>query len=633
MYPHLPKRWPVLLLGVLPLMLSQACWAQASGNGAAAAPVLELSNSRSRLAPGNSLRYFRDPSREAAFAQVLVKPLGAWSAFKPGSPTSFGFTSDIFWLRLRLKSAFGDSSEVVVELDNPRMERVDWFALRNGEVKEQERNGNQRSSPGPLPRPSVPSFRLRLAAGEEVEVFARVESRTSMSLPVLVYGSPAAQANEAAKRDWLVLGVAGYFSGIFCLSLVLGFIMRSRLQQINALISLLLCAYFLLIGGSWARLGLPLAAELAMKPTMLLIAAMDFLVLLFMREFIAPHFKSRLPSKTLGAMLVAVGLEILAIPFLSYRNDFRLVALMSVAVMGQCTVAAWWLQRVQPGGGTRLLLTAWLTNLAVVVDVILELTGVIPAWLPLELAPAIYGVTISGLFLAASTQRAHELLQGRVRASQLEQSLTEARLLALRYQVNPHFLFNALNSAIGLAQREPARVTPFLYRLATFLRAALRAERTLTVPLAEEVEKLSAYLDVEKIRFEERLEVALDVPAGLGQCRVPELILQPLVENAIKHGLSQTTKSCRLRLRAWREADRLQLEVANTGRLDASMLPGKHDGGIGLTNLRERLHLLYQDRGKLTLTEAEGWVYARLSLPADETVETARVPPPEQSVI
>jgi hypothetical protein len=207
------------------------------------------------------------------------------------------------------------------------------------------------------------------------------------------------------------------------------------------------------------------------------------------------------------------------------------------------------------------------------------------------------------------------LLRRQVRATQLEKSLAEARLLALRYQVNPHFLFNALNSAITLVRLEPARASSFLYRLADFLRVALRADRILTVPLRLEVEALSAYLDVEKVRFEERLEVSLEFPTEFGQCEVPELILQPLVENAIKHGMRQPARTYHLRLRARREGDLLQIEVANTGRLAASGAPGKDTGGTGLKNLRERLQLLYQERARLTLTEADGWVIACLSLP------------------
>lgn len=606
------KLLPVLVLATL----NEFCSAQVT-NSSMIAPVVVLVDQFGKLAPGDGLRFYRDPSRQASLPQVMTKLPGQWLSFKPGPSTSFGFTGDVFWLRLRLKSAFAESREVVAELDNPRLELVDWFALRDGKVIITELSGNQRPSSGTRPRPRNPSFRLKLAAGEEVDVLARVESRSSIILPVFVYGSPEAAANEAAKGDWLALAVTGFFGSLLFLSVVLGFILSSRLQQINAVIALLLCAYFLVIGGTWARLGLPFAAELAMQPTMLMVACMDFLVVIFMREFIPPQFKCRLPGRIMGAVLIAVALEILLIPFLSYRNNFSLVALMSVIVMCSCTAMAWWLSRVQPDGGTRLLLAAWLINLAVVVNIILELTGIIPAWLPQSMAPVIYGVTISGMFLAASTQRAHELVLGRARASELEKSLAEARLLSLRYQVNPHFLFNALNSAITLVQQEPARVAPFLLRLASFLRTALRSERVLTVPLTEELEKLSAYLEIEKVRFEERLEVTLNVPAGLGQCQVPELILQPLVENAVKHGMRQAAKVNRVRLGARREGDQLELEVANTGRLDAAM-PVDKNTGVGLNNLRERLQLLYHNRGRLTLTEADGWVFARLSLPVGE---------------
>jgi sensor histidine kinase YesM len=628
---RLLKLWPVLLLGALLAPPSPRCWAQGPGNPGTA-PALVITHRLCQLVPGDALWFFRDPSRRATLPEVLAKSPDEWSAFK-GRSASFGYTRDIFWLRLRLRSALVENAESVVVLDTARMERVDWFAFRNGELKEQELNGNQHLKFGPRPRSREPSFRVKLAAGEEVEVLARVETRTSMHLPVLVYGSVEAEANEVAKRDWLALAVAGYFGSMVCLSVVLGFILRSRLLQINAAVSLLLCAYFLLIDGSWARLGLPFAAELAMKPTMILIACMDFLVLLFMREFVPSQLKNRLPSRALSGMLVVVVVEILVILILSYRNEFRVVAFMSVAVMATCTGAAWWLRRAQRGGGTRLLLAAWLTNLFVVVVVILELTGVIPTWLPLALAPVIYGATISGLFLAASTQRAHEFMREQVRASQLEKSLVEARLLALRYQVNPHFLFNALNSAIAMVNHEPTRVTPFLHRLASFLRSAVRAEQNLTVPLVEEIEKLSAYLDVEKVRFEERLEVTLDFPPELGQCQVPELILQPLLENAIRHGMNQSAKVRRIRLGAAREGDRLHLEVANTGQLGMGADPAKHTGG-GLNNLRERLKILYQERGNLTLTEADGWVYARLSLPVVERApapDTVSAQPPEQS--
>jgi anti-sigma regulatory factor (Ser/Thr protein kinase) len=610
---HLPKTQAVILLVAFLVATGPCCRGQFAA--IANAPALVITNSLCQMAAGDALQYFRDPSRQAVLSQILAIRPESWTAFKPGIPTSFGFTADAFWLRLRLRCALPESCETVVELDNSRIERVDWFALRNGNVMKRELAGNQHPFTGPVPRPRGASFRLKLAPGEELDVYARVESRSAIIVPFLVYGSPEVQANEAARRDWLALAGVGFFGSLFCTSIFLGAILRNRLHLINALIALLLCGYYLLVDGSWGRLGLPFASELVMQPTMFLLVTMDCFVGLFMWEFIPSRLRGCFPSRFQLAIVLVALAGLLVVPFLPYRTNFRLVALISVAVMGSCSAVAWWLHRRHTGGGTRLLLLAWLTNLGVVFVIILELTGAIPAWLPQTAAPLLYGLTISGLYLAASTHRAHELMHEQVRTFQLEKSLAESRLLALRYQVNPHFLFNSLNSAIALVQHEPARVAPFLYRLADFLRAALRADRSLTVPLAEEMGNLSAYLEVEKVRFEQRLEVNLEVSSELDQCQVPELILQPLVENAIKHGMSQSTTALHIRIRAECEEEQLRLEVANTGRLIPDAAPGKVAGGVGLANLRERLRLLYQNRASLSLTQADGWVFARLSLP------------------
>ena len=197
-----------------------------------------------------------------------MEPPGAWSAFKPVPPTSFGFTADIFWLRLGLKSASAETGETVVELRIPASKR--WPGLRS--ERRGEGTGPQRP-PASVVRTSAAAKGAELPAetggGGGSRGFARVESRSSIILPVVVYGSLEAQANEAAKRDWLALAAVGFFGSLSCMGVVLGFIMRSRLQQINAVISLLLCAYFLLIDGSSAGLGLPFAAQLAIHASAL----------------------------------------------------------------------------------------------------------------------------------------------------------------------------------------------------------------------------------------------------------------------------------------------------------------------------------------------------------------------------
>ena len=603
---------PALLLA----MAGRGALGQASGGGSVG-PVLQLTNPYCILACDSALRFLRDPSRDLTVSQVLARPAGDWSALKPGRLTSFGFTSDVYWLRLRVRCAGAAAGEVLVLLENSRLEKVDWFLVRNGEVRERERSGNQRSRAESKLQTRIPAFDVDLRAGEEAEILLRVDSRTSMYFPLRVYGSLVAHTNEALRREGPGLMFVGFAASLFCLNLILGVILRSRLHLINALLVGLLTVYFLLYGGYWSWLGLPFGPELTLHPFLCILLGTLLTVGLFTREFIPRNLRSGFAGRMLAGSLAAVLTGLVIIPFVSFRAAFGIVAVMSMVMLWGSAAVAVWLYRADKKGGTGLVLAAWVIDAAITSNLVLQWLGVIPFWLPVAAGQmAFFGVT-AVLFLAASTQRVYGLMQEQVQSSRLERALAESRLRALRYQVNPHFLFNAINSAISLVQTEPSRAAPFLYRLAEFLRATSRDESNSTVPLSEELEKLTAYLEVERVRFEERLEVSLAIPAELEGCRVPELILQPLVENAIKHGGRQTLQRLRLRISARREGHLLWLEVANTGHLAAAGPPPPDSGGIGLKNLRERLQIVYGARASLTLTEEKGWVLARLSLPAN----------------
>ena len=583
---------------------------------AAFPPPLQLTNRYSKLAPGDALRLLRDPSRELTVQQVLARPAGDWFALPPGRLASFGFTSAVYWLRLRVRCADPEVGAVLLLLDNARLERVDWFAVRNGAVREWELGGNQRSLAESKLQTRMPTFAVRLGAGEAAEILLRVDTRTSMYLPLRVYGSLAALANEMATREGLGLVFMGFAASLYCLSLILGWILRSRLHLIGALMVGLLTVYFLLYGGYWSWLGLPFGPQLAMHPFMGILAGILFTVGLFTREFIPQNLRSGFAGRLMAGGLATVLAGGVVMPFVSFRAAFGIVAGLSLLVLWGSTAVAAWLYRIDKKGGTSLLLTAWLIDAAIASNLLLQWLGVIPFWLSAVAGQMGFFVVTAVLFLAASTQRAYGLMQQQVQSARLERALAQARLRALRYQVNPHFLFNAINNAISLMQTEPDRATPYLYRLAEFLRITLRDESLLIVPLAEELDKLTAYLAVEQVRFEERLVVSVAIPGELRGCCVPELILQPLVENAIKHGGWQTHQELRLRISAGRAGELLWVEVANTGHLAAAGPPPPGPGGIGLKNLRERLQIVYGTRARLSLAEANGWVLARLSLPA-----------------
>jgi two-component system, LytTR family, sensor kinase len=168
-----------------------------------------------------------------------------------------------------------------------------------------------------------------------------------------------------------------------------------------------------------------------------------------------------------------------------------------------------------------------------------------------------------------------------------------AQLRALRYQVNPHFLFNTLNSlsSLVLANRMVEAETMIL-NLSNFFRTSLTADPTEDITLAEEITMQRLYLDIERARFPERLQVEIDVPDMLKDARVPGMLLQPLVENAIKYGVSRSTRPVSVLIRAFAEADTLHLVVEDDGDAGA---PTTHGHGVGIKNVCDRLKARFGD--------------------------------------
>jgi len=200
-------------------------------------------------------------------------------------------------------------------------------------------------------------------------------------------------------------------------------------------------------------------------------------------------------------------------------------------------------------------------------------------------------------------------------AARLEAQLAEARMGALRAQLQPHFLLNSLNAVTVIVRdRDTATATRMLEQLGDMLRRVIRPDRPPEVPLREELEFVRQYLGIESVRFSDRLRTEVAVDDAVLDSAVPELLLQPLVENAVRHGVARRTAVTTLRVEARREADELVLSVTDDG-------PGPADAGegIGLGATRERLATLYGDRGRLELMRiAEGGARVTVRLPYRE---------------
>lgn len=200
-------------------------------------------------------------------------------------------------------------------------------------------------------------------------------------------------------------------------------------------------------------------------------------------------------------------------------------------------------------------------------------------------------------------------------AARLESDLVGAQLHALRSQLNPHFLFNALNSVVTLMGRDTQGAQRMLVRLSELLRATLAAGDESEVELRHELNLVERYLDIERIRFGDKLTVSIDVDPQLLRANVPALLLQPLVENAITHGISQISTTGFVSVRAWREDSVLRLEVRDNGP-GPLVKPKRAGSGIGVSNLRARLERLYGDDQNVSITPAPGGgCIASVSLP------------------
>jgi two-component system, LytTR family, sensor kinase len=284
--------------------------------------------------------------------------------------------------------------------------------------------------------------------------------------------------------------------------------------------------------------------------------------------------------------------------------------------------AATWLVHLACCAVIGLLYAAWATYL----DVLLNPYGTPPSSLPfgrlwldrfyngMLFTLVLYCVILAvGYVLDSNARLAHQQTE----TAKLNEQLSRAQLDALRRQIEPHFLFNTLNAIAGLVRekRNDDAVT-MIAGLSDFLRRLFKDSTSQQASLGEEVEFAQKYLDIQKVRFVERLQFSVDVPSSLMLARVPTLILQLMVENAIKHGIAKRAQGGEIRIAASRSQDQLTLSVYNDG---PAARWEKIDQGIGLSNMRTRLQALYGNAFELKMqNQAPGGVEVSVSVPFKE---------------
>lgn len=225
----------------------------------------------------------------------------------------------------------------------------------------------------------------------------------------------------------------------------------------------------------------------------------------------------------------------------------------------------------------------------------------------------VFGVNMA-LFQVSFARRA--ALKQELKLSQALAKAQEAQLAALRYQLNPHFLFNSLNSISALiVTKRNGEAELMTDKLSSFLRSSLNAEPGELIPLDEELSLTEEYLDIESVRFGDRLDVHVDCSPAACEALIPGFLVQPLVENAIKHGVARTNAQTRIAITSEVTDGRLLIRVANDVTDDAAM-PAVPSGGVGLANVRQRLDAVYGRAATLTAGREDGRYVATIALPA-----------------
>ncbi|MDD3845058.1 MAG: histidine kinase [Syntrophorhabdaceae bacterium] len=218
-----------------------------------------------------------------------------------------------------------------------------------------------------------------------------------------------------------------------------------------------------------------------------------------------------------------------------------------------------------------------------------------------------------------------EIERERLRAEEAELRSVQAKLEALRYQINPHFLFNVLNSLSALARISARQTDQLIQQLSRYLRSTISSSESGFVPLRQEMGTIESYLNIEKVRFEDDLQVNIELPPQIMDVQVPELILQPIVENAVKYGTRTSDLPLRITIEGWLTNDNLLLvEITNTGYWVSTEDGERVRKGVGIDNLRKRLNLIYADQYLFQTEEGNGLVRVVVGVPLDTGTRQTR---------
>ncbi len=552
-------------------------------------------------------------AHDAGGARGIKEMLQSDALFARNTETepSFGYTRGAVWARFELENPGNEHIVAVLELPVARLRRIDWFVTRDGAVLDELADGLE-GTVGSFAGSRFPMAAACVPPGERRTVFVRVESDTAIWLPLRVF-NVLDYARHVSCGDLLDDVFIGFGAAMFLLAFFHWLLLKKRHYLLLSLLVLFFMGYHLIFNGYYRLLGGPFPIWVNRQFMLALGLGAHWAFLRFSMLYVKSESGRRevVPAFVWISRLLGAGSVVLCvIPFM--QGVWLLVALLPLCYISGTVLALRHASRSRTWYDW-LFFAVWLLASLTVVLMMAQFLG----WMRVLVEPAnlqrmIVPLVFAAFFAVLSAQR-NEAEKHRSSMEQARRAAAEAELHALRYQLNPHFLFNTLNSIDALSSEAPARIPGLISRLAEFLRSRINPSPSGLLAIEEELDSVRAYLDIEKVRFEEHLQVSYETEAAVLSREAPEMIIQPLVENAIKHGMA-VKGALSLKIIVRREGGQMLIRVEHDGELAGQ----DRAEGVGLKNLRSRLLYHYAGRASFVIRGENGRVIAEIRLPFGE---------------
>lgn len=567
------------------------------------------------------LSFLMDAPEDCDIRTIAFELRDQFQPWGSTTPPSFGYVSHPVWMKLSVHSALKKTTKLRLEILNSQLEHVDVYVHIRG-------NRQTQRMFGPIPKgafdiiPERDGFRRfvylspEFPPGRNLDIYFRIHTGSSLwlSAQMMARDRHILISYRRFLLDQPILWTSAF---VAVLSLILAATFQSKLFLYNSLFSASYFIYFA-IGNGYARnliSGTPewFFPHVHAGSALLSYLAIHCLTVKYFQFSIA-QLRS-LQKVALGITLLLVAMLPICL-LLPHPLSNYVVHGVAIAITTSNTLIILRCLRTSFRWNYVFFVLAWICFAVTSLLVQLEQLRLLPILIQpntLEMATVI--PLIAFLFTATSRQT-WESREIEYRLAKAMEAESDARLAALRYQINPHFLFNTLASIDALSRIEPEKIPKLIERLADFLRPRLEPGDSKLIPLSSELNAVQAYLEIEQMRFGNALHLTLDTPPITLKRKIPDGILQPLVENAIKHR-PDSQDEIDIHIQANIEDGLLHISVANRGKLKpCNPESPQPQSGIGLENVRRRLYAHFGEKGQSNLYQESEQVICRISIPS-----------------